>query len=147
MVRSRCTKMYLIGRILSVLVAICITVLSFIPSRGLGDITSRIPFADKGAHALAYAVFGFFLYLAVSSSSVENGADVRKKKLGIVGKIVLVFLVGTLFGLLIELLQPVFGRGIELADLIADAIGTLTGAVLAQLFLRVWRTITRRRST
>jgi len=146
MVRSRNARMYLIGRILSVLVAICITVLSFIPSRGLGDITSRIPFADKGAHALAYAVFGFFLYLAVSSS-VENGADVRKKKLGIVGKIVLVFLVGTLFGLLIELLQPVFGRGMELADLIADAIGTLTGAVLAQLFLRVWRMITRRRPT
>ena len=147
MVRTRSARIYLIGRILSVIVAICILVLSLIPSRGLGDITSKLPFADKGAHALAYAVFGFFLFLAISSSPVRNDTDVRGKKLSVVGKIILVFLVGTLFGLLIELLQPVFGRGMELTDLIADAIGTLTGALLALAFLRIWRMIARRRPT
>jgi VanZ family protein len=144
MVKSQSARVYLIGRILSVIVAIGIMVLSFMPSRDLGGITSRIPFADKGAHAIAYAVFGFFLFLAINPSAKKDDVAIQSKTLAVM-KIILVLLVGILLGLLIELFQPVFGRGMELADLIADAIGTLTGALLALVLLRLGQYVARRR--
>lgn len=42
----------------------------------------------------------------------------------------------TLFGGAIELIQPLFGRGCEVADLIADGLGAATGALAMRALRR-----------
>jgi len=128
----------LIGWILSVAVGITIVILSLLPSDDLGDLHFTFAHADKLAHALAYAAFGFFLHLAlVSTVPREN----RSRKLMLpLWRFLLVLSAGFFLGALMELIQPVFERGLELADLLADVLGTVAGyfAALPCLRVRVW---------
>jgi VanZ family protein len=128
----------LIGGILSVAVGITIVILSLLPSEDLGDLHFTFAHADKLAHALAYAAFGFFLHLAlVPTVPRENRPYKRTASLW---RFLLVLSAGFLLGALMEVIQPVFERGLEIADLFADVLGTIVGYFIAVpcLWVRAW---------
>lgn len=130
----------MIGGILSVVVGITIVILSLLPSGDLGDLRFTFAHADKLAHALAYAAFGFFLHLALVPTVPKENRPC--KTMAPFWRFILVLTAGFLLGALMELLQPVFERGLELADLIADVLGTVAGYFAAIPCLRAlawWR--------
>ncbi len=125
----------LIGWVLSIVVTITIVILSLLPADDFGNLNLTFPHADKVAHALAYAALGFFLHLAlVPSASQKNRSH---KPLFPLWRFLLVLSAGFFLGALLELIQPVFERSLELADLLADVLGTVAGYLAAIPFLRL----------
>jgi len=109
----------------SPLVLLTVTVLSLSPSSGSTDLISWIPFGDKGAHALAYAALGFCMFCAVAARG-ESGypravIGTNRWRIGAVAVLLVAI------GLTIELVQPRFGRSMELLDFVADGVGGLLG--------------------
>jgi VanZ family protein len=130
----------LIGGVLSVAVAITIVILSLLPSGDLGAFRFTFAHADKLAHALAYAAFGFFLHLALVPTVPRENRPY--KRMASLWRFLLVLSAGFLLGALMEVIQPVFERGLELADLLADVLGTMAGYFAAIPCLRAlawWR--------
>jgi hypothetical protein len=120
-----------------------ILVFSFMPKESYLEI-SWIPFADKGDHMAAYAALGFSLFFAFLQIP---GSGKPRKRVAIPhstlhlsswsGSAVLASLVfGTLLGLVIELLQPMFERSREWLDLAADFMGLVVGMAIALLVLK-----------
>lgn len=135
------------GIVLSLIVGICIIVLSLLPpAKMAGRIPSWIPFADKGAHTLAYAAMGFSLFMACiripgsgrtpTWKRYMSGTNLRLTSWsGFAAMEVLV--IGILLGFGIELLQPLTGRSREFADLCADLLGLMVGVALGLLVLHL----------
>ncbi len=117
----------------SPLVLLIVTILSLSPSSGSADLISWLPLGDKGAHALAYAALGFCMFCAVAArgETWHPGAVVGTNRWRICAIVVLLIAIG----LVIELVQPRFGRSMELPDLVADGIGGLLGIALGILAL------------
>ncbi len=53
----------------------------------------------------------------------------------------------TLFGVAIEFVQPVFGRGKEYADMLANGMGALAAVPVGYLIHRIWADSRRRRES
>ncbi|WP_320123568.1 antibiotic resistance protein VanZ [uncultured Sphaerochaeta sp.] len=131
------------GIILSTLVVTLILVFSFMPKESYPEI-SWIPFADKGDHMAAYAALGFSLFFAFlqipGSGKPRKRVAVPHSTLHLSswsGSAVLVSLVvGTLLGIIVELLQPMFERSREWLDLAADFMGLVVGLAIALLVLK-----------
>lgn len=131
------------GLILSTLVVTLILVFSFMPKESYPEI-SWIPFADKGDHMAAYAALGFSLFFAFlqipGSGKPRKRVAVPHSTLHLSswsGSAVLVSLVvGTLLGIIVELLQPMFERSREWLDLAADFMGLVVGLAIALLVLK-----------
>lgn len=113
--------MWSIGIILTALCASLILLFSLENGSSVPSV-SWIPFADKGAHALAYAALGF---------SVALWALQGKRRF----RFPLCLVVLVAFGGCIELLQPEFGRAKELLDFLSDGIGSLVGLLFGMSFL------------
>ncbi|MGE4453162.1 MAG: antibiotic resistance protein VanZ [Sphaerochaeta sp.] len=132
------------GIALSTIVVCLILVFSFMPKETYPEI-SWIPFADKGDHMVAYAALGFSLFFAFLR--IPGSGKPRKKKMtphstlhlsSWSGSAVIASLVGgTCIGLLVELIQPVFGRSREWFDLAADLMGLVVGLAIALLVLKI----------
>ena len=90
-----------VAKLSSLLVIVAIVVLSLLPSKEVSALVTPLPFADKGAHFIAYAVASWLLILAFG----------RERTL-------FVFIVTSLLGLLIEVIQPHFGRTFDPLDLV-----------------------------
>ncbi|WP_319758007.1 antibiotic resistance protein VanZ [uncultured Sphaerochaeta sp.] len=131
------------GTILSIIVVTLILVFSFMPKESYPEI-SWIPFADKGDHMAAYAALGFSLFFAFlripGSGKPHKRVAVPHSTLHLSswsGSAVLVSLViGTLLGIIVELLQPMFERSREWLDLAADFMGLVVGLAIALLVLK-----------
>lgn len=82
-----------------------------------GEGTSSLPINDKQIHALAFAILVLPISVAMPSLIVH------------------VAVVALIFGGVIELVQPTFGRNGEWSDLWADAIGVGIG-ILPGLWLK-----------
>ncbi|MCB1759992.1 MAG: VanZ family protein [Gammaproteobacteria bacterium] len=93
--------------------ALTIAVLSLTPLQRLPLAT---PFSDKLNHFAAYALLGLLAYLARSGRAPW----------------LLWPLLLTLYGGLIELLQPYVNRHAEWLDLAANGLGALAGVLLAR---------------
>jgi VanZ family protein len=112
-------RINLIGGVLTAAICVSVIVLSFLSGV---SVPSVVPYKDKGAHFLAYCAVGFSFYLWFFRFD-------EKKPFGFVGAL----LAGVLLGAIIEVLQPFFDRAFELVDLLMDAMGSLTGALVAAL--------------
>jgi VanZ family protein len=103
------------SRVLTVAVTLAILVLSLVPQSSKPDPRHL----DKLEHVTAYAALGFLAYVATG----RRGAAV----------VLVSVVVCSLYGGLIEIIQPYFGRDKELADWIADIGGALAGTLLGLL--------------
>jgi fumarate hydratase subunit alpha len=108
-----------VAKLSSLLVIVAIVVLSLLPSKEVSALVTPLPFADKGAHFIAYAVASWLLILAFG----------RERTL-------FVFIVTSLLGLLIEVIQPHFGRTFDPLDLVVNCVGALFGVFLGRVYLK-----------
>jgi VanZ family protein len=109
-----------VSRILIVLLSLLVFILSLIPKPAL--VLGTFSAYDKIGHGIAYIVLGFFAMIAV---------DCRGPL-----PFVLVVTGCTIFGGIIEIVQPLVGRRMELADFLVDLAGSVIGAALAVLLMR-----------
>lgn len=105
---------------LAAILLLVVMVMSLIPEMGdslVAGFMQRLP--DKPLHLLAY--------LLVTMSSIYY--LIRINRAGVEGFVVL-FLGLSLFGLCIELLQPLTGRSRSLHDLLVNELGIISGILL-----------------
>ncbi len=133
-----------VGIFLTVLVVITILYFSFIPAIDYPKVP-WIPFKDKGDHMLAYGALGFSLFLAMlqipGSGKRRKGGRRSRSTLHLTSwagpSIIKTLFFGTLLGLVVELLQPYFGRSREWLDLAADCMGLVVGLAVALALLNL----------
>ena len=126
----------IIGFVLSL---ICLTVIVYLSLAKDVNVPQYIVGKDKGAHFLAYMALGF-LFFVDFHNSVRHRIFLSNL-MPVIGAFSLSFLCGYT----IELCQPRFGRFFEAADLIADGLGALTGALIGLLCVYFVCLIERRR--
>ena len=87
---------------------------------------------DKVVHFLMYAVFTFASIWGYRKPFTENGKSYRQKAVGIV------IAIGFIYGALTEVMQETLipGRTGSIYDWIADALGSIFGAIIAIFLLR-----------
>jgi VanZ family protein len=106
-------------RILAVIVAVGILILSLLPK--LPEIPVGIHFTDKIAHFVAYLVLGLLVLTSISG---------RKRNHSALSTVLIVTGLCVFYGGLIEILQTFTGRQPEFLDLTADLIGAIFGALV-----------------
>ena len=126
----------IIGFVLSL---ICLAVIVYLSLAKDVNVPQYIVGKDKGAHFLAYMALGF-LFFVDFHNSVRHRIFLSNL-MPVIGAFFLSFLCGYT----IELCQPRFGRFFEAADLIADGLGALTGALIGLLCVYFVCLIERRR--
>ncbi len=115
-------KLQRISRILVVVAAVTILVLSLLPKEAI----SHVSLSDKFLHFAAYVTLSFLAYFSFIKS-----IDMKLT--------VIIIIVCFIYGATIELLQPLVGRNRENMDLLVNAAGVLVGTtfcILLDLFLR-----------
>lgn len=127
----------IIGFVLSL---ICLAVIVYLSLAEDVNVPQYIVGKDKGAHFLAYMALGF-LFFVDFHNSVRHRIFLSNL-MPVLGAFFLSFLCGYT----IELCQPRFGRFFEAADLIADGLGALTGALIGLLCVYFVCLIERRRN-
>ena len=126
----------IIGFVLSL---ICLAVIVYLSLANDVNVPQYIVGKDKGAHFLAYMALGF-LFFVDFHNSVRHRIFLSNL-MPVIGAFFLSFLCGYT----IELCQPRFGRFFEVADLIADGLGALAGALIGLLCVYFVCLIERRR--
>ena len=126
----------IIGFVLSL---ICLAVIVYLSLANDVNVPQYIVGKDKGAHFLAYMALGF-LFFVDFHNSVRHRIFLSNL-MPVIGAFFLSFLCGYT----IELCQPRFGRFFEAADLIADGLGALAGALIGLLCVYFVCLIERRR--
>lgn len=126
----------IIGFVLSL---VCLAVIVYLSLAKDVNVPQYIVGKDKGAHFLAYMALGF-LFFVDFHNSVRHRIFLSNF-MPVLGAFFLSFLCGYT----IELCQPRFGRFFEAADLIADGLGALVGALIGLLCVYFVCLIERRR--
>ena len=126
----------IIGFVLSL---VCLAVIVYLSLARDVNVPQYIVGKDKGAHFLAYMALGF-LFFVDFHNSVRHRIFLSNF-MPVLGAFFLSFLCGYT----IELCQPRFGRFFEAADLIADGLGALVGALIGLLCVYFVCLIERRR--
>lgn len=119
-------------RILAILVAAAIVVLSLLPDPP--EIPVGFHFADKLAHFIAYLVLSFLVFASITGGKRISTA---------LNTILIVAALCLFYGGLIEILQMFTGRQPEFWDLAADLIGALCGALVGA---GLWRRLRRKQA-
>jgi VanZ family protein len=108
------------SRILLVVLSLLVLVLSLIPTPEL--VLGAFSAYDKIGHLIAYVVLGF-----IAGRAVDRRGP-------------LPFMIVTagcaIFGGIIEIVQPLVGRRMELADFLIDLAGSMAGAAITALISR-----------
>jgi len=114
-----------IALLIAMFYTLAITAASFITIKKLPQ--TGLSFQDKLFHFLAYALLAYVWYNFLSN-----------KRLKIKNPILLAFLIATIYGILIEVLQGqlTMSRVTELYDAIANTLGALTTALVLKLRLK-----------
>lgn len=107
----------------SVIWFLIIVVGSLLPSLKVPD----IDVSDKWMHFVFYAIFSFLLFLSTQGHTKRADSRVERWRF--------VFIVGTLVGLGIELIQHVLisGRQGEWLDVLANILGVFTALFISEL--------------
>lgn len=109
-----------------VLWGLLITVLSLMPGGPAGLQLFGIPHIDKIGHFGMYAVWTFLVFYAW-----KGNFSIPARKL-----VLLTFLLGSITGIILEFSQSVMalGRSFEVADMLANALGSLAGSLGGTFF-------------
>lgn len=145
MIVSTFTSIRTIGIAGTPLVSAVIVFLSLLPSSKLVSTGLFSLLRDKGAHALAYAALGFFLYCAmVTNVTKPTWSRVFRTHNW---RMLFVFGVSIILGSAIEIVQPHYGRSFEFLDIVADGIGALMGIAFGFIVVTIAmrRDVRRRR--
>ncbi|MGD1817650.1 MAG: VanZ family protein [Pleomorphochaeta sp.] len=132
----------IVGVGISIILIVLISYLSLISSDRLSAI-NYLPFGDKGAHMIAYATLGVFLYFAFVRLAFNKHHENRDlfESNWIVLPWVFTLVVGVTIGTIIEFIQKTVGRQFEVLDIISDGLGLLVGCAIGfyilKLFLRI----------
>lgn len=111
--------------ILTVLWALTIIVLSFLPNEELPEITFLWS-PDKLAHFGVYAILAILLALSISK---RWGNSTRKY--------VLIIIICGVFGSMIEIFQPILtNRYFEIYDIVANLLGAIVGGLASSWIYR-----------
>jgi len=112
--------------------ALLILVLSFLPASSFPE--DKIEGLDKAVHAFLYCTLTFLLIIGFK----KQKSFLHLKNHPIVFSVVL----GVLYGAMIEVLQGtiIVNRSMELADIIANAIGCILGVIIF-FFYGKWRRV------
>lgn len=114
----RISKSFILNQGPAILVAIILFILSSIPYPP--TIIPDVNYQDLVMHAIAYAIFGFFIARALYN---QSGYYRLKESL-----LLFTFMIGTIYGISDEIHQYfVPGRFADILDVIADSVGTLIG--------------------
>ena len=107
----------------SVIWALLIAVGSFIPSSTIPTVVV----SDKWIQFLFYAIFSFLLFL----SSLSN----TKTNTYLVNRWTYVFVIGAIFGGVVEIIQDsiISGREGEWMDIVANCLGLFFGLILSEI--------------
>lgn len=119
-------KIQLLSRVCLGLWALAIVALSLLRHPPGARLIAELPYRDAMGHALAYAV----LALLITWNAAGWSWRVRLAAAAVAAG---------LFGLVVELVQPLVGRSFDPKDLIANALGIgagLVAAVLAGVLVR-----------
>lgn len=121
------------GHLLTPVVLVTLTVLSLSPASGTLVLVPWLPFFDKIAHLVAYAVLGCCMFWSMAAHVQEGRfvAVLSRNRWQAVGVWILLVLIGAA----VELVQPQFGRGAEWLDLVADGVGGILGILFANLVI------------
>lgn len=113
-----------------------VTYLSFVPSLQVSSPFRFVPYEDKILHAGAYFVMSFLLFLSLAHHPRHNTFRTlyRENRKGVVTS----FSLTVILGIVIEVLQPLTGRSMELLDAVADASGALAGITVALFVLEIY---------
>ena len=122
-----------------VLSIVCLAVIVYLSLARDVSMPEHIPGEDKGAHFLAYTALGFFLLFCFYNAVYHR--IIVSNLMPVLGAASL----ASLCGYAIELCQPHFGRFFEVADIVADGLGSLTGAVIGLFCVFFMCRIERRR--
>lgn len=124
------------GIIMSVVVAILILFFSLTTHSG----APSLGISDKSGHFLAYGAFGFSLFFAfvrLPSESSKRDSGGMHFRTGYTRGFVFSYITGMCLGILVEIIQPYFGRSREFADGVADFFGLVIGTAAAYIVLHV----------
>ena len=136
-------RLSIVGIIVSLILTGIIAYLSVIPGEKLKAV-SLLPFEDKGAHILAYAVLGVFLYFSfvrVSFKMHYSGRDLMASK-WIILPSVFTIVTGVIIGTILEFVQKTVNRQFEVLDIVADGLGLLVGCTIGYYILKIVLKIT-----
>lgn len=108
------------ARIITVMWALLIFILCFIPGKEFPDV--HIPLIDKWVHFVLFGVFSFLWLCSKPSISLKA--------------LFIAFLAGTMLGWIVEEFQGLLtflGRSKSVQDIIADSIGCAIGVIIFYL--------------
>ena len=107
-----------------VLSLVCLAVIVYLSLAKDISVPEYVFGRDKGAHYLAYTALGFLFFFCFHNAVYHR--IIVLNLMPVLGASSLSFLCGYA----IELCQPHFGRYFEVADLVADGLGSFMGAVI-----------------
>lgn len=123
--------MFLRNNFSGLLWALIITILSFLPPSSFPE--TKLVGLDKFVHAFLYCVLTFLLIIGFkkqfSFKRLRSNA------------ITLAAVLSVIYGALIEVLQGMIfvNRSMELADVVANAIGCLIGVIIFFFYGKLWK--------
>lgn len=121
------------------LVLVAITILSLLPPSGVVSQGWLTVLGDKWGHFLAYAALGFSMFSAIARkpSDAYVGSTWRRVMRSNRCRIVLLFLFILSIGTIIEFVQPLFGRSLEVLDIVADGLGGIAGIMVGTVAVTI----------
>ncbi len=133
---SRFHMLRILLRILTALLMIFVTYMSFLPALHVSTPFRFMPYEDKMLHAGAYFLMSFLLFLSLAHRPRHTALRTlfRENCSGVAAS----FSLTVILGIVIEILQPLTGRSMELLDAVADASGAGAGIAVALLVLEIY---------
>ena len=127
------TLLHWFGMGVTPIIVVFITILSLTPPSDIAEIVSIVPFGDKGAHVIAYAAMAFCMMCAVGAGGSEDTikSTIHRNRRKMISIMILLCIIGGA----IELVQPLFSRGAEWGDLLADCVGGVLGLCLGTVVI------------
>ncbi len=113
------------------LVVICLFLITYLSLQHGIDAPFDFRNADKLEHFIAYTGFSFSLTLLSLGFSKRFFYGAKFKSLVVCG--IFPVLIALFYGVLIEFVQPHFGRSFDVLDMVADFTGALFGSLLCFL--------------